>query len=262
MSDAPKPPPLGRIEWPTADEPVVALHADCLRVLARLPDDSVDACLTDPPYGIGFSSMQRKEKKDGFDRIYNDERPFVWFLWDLHRVMREGGALVCFCRWDVQEAFRQAIEWAGFQLISQLVWDRQVHGMGDLKGGPGNCHDVMWLASKGKFKLPYKRPTTVYSHQRVPGHLMVHPTEKPLSLMRELVRDYTEIGDLLFEPFGGSGATGIASAEEGRLCLMTELNETFVKEQRKRIVRLMGSERGEIPQLVSRRSPPPEEKLF
>lgn len=233
--------PMSKFEWPTEENPIYIHHGCCIKLMQRLPNECIDATICDPPYGIGFSSMQRTEKIEGFDKIENDERPYIWFLNDTARILKPGGVLVCFCRWDVQEAFRLAIGWAGLKVICQLVWDRGVHGMGDLTGAPGPQHDVMWLASKGKYLLPAKRPTTVYNHQRVDGKKMVHPTEKPVPLMRHLIRDYTEWGDLIWEPFGGSGSTGIAALHEGRRCVMSELNEGFVTIQRQRVAEFYGT---------------------
>lgn len=226
--------------WPTDDDPVTIVHGDCLTFLRKVPDDYIDAVVTDPPYGISFSSSYNT-REEKLPVIANDERPFVWWLYDAARVMKEGAPLVCFCRWDVQEAFRLAIGWAGLNVISQLVWNRGIHGMGDLTGAPGPQHDVMWLASKGKYKLPGGRPTTIYTHKRVDGDKQVHPTEKPVPLMEHLIKDYTRPGDLILEPFGGSGSTGVAAWNTGRKCIMTELSDTFVAVQRKRLEKLWGT---------------------
>lgn len=227
--------------WPTQDNPVEIVHGDCLKFMKKIDDCSVQAIITDPPYGMSFVSGQRVVEKKGFDGIANDERPFVWFLYDGARILAEGGVLICFCRWDVAEAFRLAIEWSGLRVIDQLIWDRVRHGMGDLKGAPAPQHDMMWLACKGKYTLPDKRPTTVYRHQRVDGDKMVHPTEKPVPLMEHLIKDYTRPGDLILEPFGGSGSTGVAAWQQGRRCIMTEISETFVAVQRKRLEKLRGT---------------------
>src|SRR5690348_10327186 len=85
----------------------------CLLVLPTLQDGIADAFIVDPPYGIDFQSHHR-QRDERVRKIANDARPFIWWLYDAYRITREGGALLCFCRWDVQEAFRQAIEWAGY----------------------------------------------------------------------------------------------------------------------------------------------------
>src|SRR5262245_9672471 len=123
----------------------VRLYAgDCLRVMAGLEPESVDAVVTDPPYGIAYESARRTRRQEWQRPVANDDKPCVWFLPATARVLKPGGCLVCFCRWDTAEAFRSAIEWAGLDVVAQLVWDRVVHGMGNLTGEPAPQHDLMW----------------------------------------------------------------------------------------------------------------------
>jgi DNA modification methylase len=206
-------------------------HADCLDVLRTLPDGVADAFVTDPPYGISYES-----KKLG--GIRNDDRPFIWWLRDAWRITRDGGALVCFCRWDVQEAFKFAIELAGFRIRSQVVWDREVHGMGDTAGAFAPRHDVVWFATKGRFRFPRGRPPSVLRAKTLRGAALTHPTEKPVPLLQQLVRAVTPPGGLVIDPFTGSGSTGHAVLLEGGRFFGTELDEVFVANARARLTRV------------------------
>jgi len=95
---------------PYYDAGGITIYADdALSVLRVLPANSVNAVITDPPYGIRYRTKRG-------ERIANDDRPFIWWLHDAYRLTRAGGALICFCRWDVQEAFRFAIGLAGYRL--------------------------------------------------------------------------------------------------------------------------------------------------
>ncbi len=213
---------------------VTLYQGDCLDVLPLLEPGSVDAVITDPPYGISFQSCHRR-KEDRFDEIANDGSPYVWFLPGALRAATDPAVMLCFCRWDTAEAFRQAMEWAGWSGMTQLVWDREVHGMGDLTGRPSPQHDTIWFAVNGKYKLPGKRPSSVYRHQRVSGGDLHHPNEKPLKLMRALIRDYTRPGDTVLEPFAGSGTTLVACALEGRRCIGVEIDPGHCDTIRRRI---------------------------
>lgn len=106
------------------------LHGDCLQALNQFPDKSIDAIITDPPYGIDYQSNRSTTRKD---KIAGDKAPFVWFLPQAFRLLREGGCALVFCRWDTAEAFSLAMKWAGFTIKSSIVWDRGHHGMGDLR---------------------------------------------------------------------------------------------------------------------------------
>jgi DNA modification methylase len=216
------------IEMPTDENPCVTLHGDAIDVMRRLPDEYVDAVITDPPYGISFQSGQRVVSKK-FDHIKNDDQPYIWWLRDAASLLKSGGCLLCFCRWDTAEAFRLAIRWAGLKVTAQLVWDRVVHGMGDLTGAPSPQHDLVWFAAKGRYQLPGRRPTTVYRAQRSGTNNLVHPNEKPVDLFRRLVRDYVPENGLVLDPFSGSGATLMACRMESRRCIAIDLDPSYAR---------------------------------
>ena len=220
------PPAAKRVRMPTPEHPLRLYNCECIPAMQQLPAESFDACITDPPYGIGFSSMQRTVNTEGFDKVLNDERPYVWWLNEAGRLLKEGGCLICFTRWDVAEAFRLAIGWAGLEVKAELVWDKDIHSMGDLQGAPGFAHEVAWFAAKGRYKFPKggKRPTSVLRHRRCEGKGMRHPTQKPESLMQDLILQYTARGSTILEPFGGSGVTGLTAYKQGRYCFLTELD--------------------------------------
>ena len=71
-----------------------------------MPDESVDAIVTDPPYGINYISQTGA-------KIKNDQAPFIWFLYDAFRVLRPGSSIICFTRWDVEQTFIDAMKLAG-----------------------------------------------------------------------------------------------------------------------------------------------------
>lgn len=210
-------------------------HGNSLSVLPNLDSESFDAVITDPPYGIAYQSAWRTDKAKRKPRIANDDAPFVWWLYDAYRITRNGGCLLCFSAWKTAEAFRLAIEWSGFRVGAQLVWDRVMHGMGDLKGRPSPRHDVVWMAVKGKYRLPGKRPSSVYRHTTINGEQLCHPNEKPLSLLKEMVRDYVPIGGSVIDPFCGSGTTVIASVSESCTCVGIESDAKYCEIAKNRL---------------------------
>lgn len=213
------------------------IHGDCLEVLKTLDAESVDALVTDPPYGIDYQSSRRIDKTKRKPKILNDQRPFIWWLYDAYRIVKQGGALLCFCRWDTQEAFKMAIEVAGFTIKSQVIWDRGVHGMGDLSSSFAPQHDVIWFATKGKFVFPDRRPKSVIRSQRISGNDLVHPNEKPLDLMIQLVKAVTPPAGVILDPFLGSGSTGLAAKSEGFQFIGIEKEAEYVKIAEARIQR-------------------------
>jgi DNA modification methylase len=177
-------------------------YGDCLDVLRKMKKESVDTVLADPPYGIKYRNTRG-------DTILNDDRPFIWWLHDAFRITRNGGALLCFCRWDVGEFFKSAIQLSGFVIRSQVIWDRQFHGMGDTKKSFAPQHDIIWFATKGNFVFPAGRPSSVFACRR-PTRIKFHPTEKPVDLMTQLLNSVAPRGGRVLDPFMGSGSSALA----------------------------------------------------
>jgi site-specific DNA-methyltransferase (adenine-specific) len=200
---------------------IVLKNANCLDELRKMEDDVVDAVVTDPPYGIAYKNRKGQGVK-------NDDRPYIWWLHDAYRITKDKGALVCFCRWDVQEAFRWAIELAGYRVRSQVIWDRGVAGMGDTKATFAPRHDVVWFATKGKFQFPNGRPKSVLPVQRLMKNL-IHPTQKPVALMEDLVLAVTPEGGVVLDRFMRTGTTGLACVKNGYASIgVEEEREHFI----------------------------------
>lgn len=109
-----------------------------------------------------------------------------------------------------------SIGWAGLRVKSQVIWDREAHGMGDLNGSFAPQHDVIWFASKDGFAFAGMRPKSVIRSMRLGGEELVHPNEKPVDLMEQLIEPLTSAGDLVCDPFLGSGSAGRAAVRLGR----------------------------------------------
>ena len=202
---------------------------DCVEVLPKM-FDTADAIVVDPPYGINYQSAWRTDKATWKPKVKNDTAPFTAFLPGAFAALRPVGCCFVFCRWDTAETFRAGLEAVGFSVKSQVVWDRVVHGMGDLCASFSPRHDLAWFATKGSgWRFPGKRPASVLRHQRVSGEALVHPNEKPLALMEEIVGAICPPGGVVLDPCMGSGTTGIATIRLGRRFLGCELDEAYFR---------------------------------
>ena len=135
----------------------------------------------------------------------------------------------------MQDEFLSAIEDAGFTVKSQIVWDKVIHGMGDLKGEFAPQHELMIYATKGRYEFQGCRPKTIYRTQRVKPDALVHPNEKPVNLLQAIIRDISSKGEVILDLFSGSGSTSIAANVEGRKYIAFELDENYVNIANKRI---------------------------
>jgi len=207
-------------------------NGDALTVLRRIESESVDFIITDPPYGIDYQSNWSQAKTP---KIANDKKPFIWWLYDAFRVLTDGGGLLCFSRWDVQQIFIDAMKIAGFAVKSVVVWDRVAHGMGDLKSAFAPRHDTCIFAVKGSYAFPNGRPQDVIRCQRIDGSRLAHPNEKPVELMRKLIDATTKPGDLILDPFAGSGSTLVAAIKSGRRYIGIEISQQHCETARRRV---------------------------
>lgn len=211
------------------------IHGDCLEQLKNLEDNSVDLVLADPPYGMDYQSAWRTDKTQWKPKIANDKMPFIWFLYEASKKLKEGGALISFCRFDSWVDFSRACELSGLQVKAEIVWDKMNHGTGDLKGCPGFRHEIAIFATKGRFTFHGKRPQTLYATPRVSPASLAHPNEKPVALMKWLIEHYCPPGGLVLDPFTGVSPVGIACKKLGRNFIGIELDKNYIEIAQARI---------------------------
>ena len=198
---------------------------DCLEILPTLADNSVDAVITDPPYGIKITSntkrigvakeLGRKATSDTWDDFVPDKRYFS----EIFRVSNN------------QIVFGANYFWEHFYSTQcYIIWDKR----GSMPDVPF-CHtEFMWTSFIDK---PSKRYVIINhgfirdSKDKRTGH----PTQKPTELMRRILCDFTNIGDTILDPFMGSGTTGVACVQTGRHFIGIEIEERYFEIAQKRI---------------------------
>lgn len=208
-------------------------HGNCLELLPTVAAGSIDMVITDPPYGMGFQSNRSKSGPRHKKIVADDSVDPRWIPLCVS-ALHENGGLVMFCDWKTSCEWRFHLEEAGLKVVSQVIWDRDHHGMGDLTGAFAPMHDVIWYATKGRRTWSNGRPKSVLRHRRPsPADDNGHPTCKPVALMEDLCR-YTGHGVVL-DPFMGSGTTGVACANTGRDFIGIELDDVYFDIAKKRI---------------------------
>lgn len=183
---------------------------DCREVLPSL--GTVDAVVTDPPYGIGYVT-ERRHVSEPPPPIEGDDEPALWCVPMLARVLCDGGALYLCTRIDVAPEWMAAVREAGLILKTPVVWDKGNHTAGDLEGDYGAQTEMVLFAHKGRHLLRRREPN-LWRHMRPPPG--AHPTPKPWQLMARAIRNSTDANNLVLDAFMGEGPTGVACARAGR----------------------------------------------
>lgn len=218
------------------------LHlGDCLEGLRGLPAASVEHVLTDPPYEAEAHTLGRRIKTVGgggnygmtgglalnFAPITEAEREAV--ADEMVRVARRW--IIVFCQVEAVAAWRDALEDAGATYKRACAWlksDAQPQLSGDR---PGMGYESIVCAHKlGRSRWNGGGKRGVYESARastIERRPALHMTEKPLPLMEQLVRDFTEDGDLVCDPYAGSGTTGVACVRLRRQFLGWERDAGF-----------------------------------
>jgi len=194
-------------------------------ILARLPNNSVDLIVTDPPYGIDFD--QNRCHAADLGTVANDTT--LKFLDEvvpeMDRVLNDDGHLYMFTRWDAYLDMAPPLA-DRFGLSTVVVWDKGPggHGMGDLTNWAPR-HEWAIHCRRDGAELN-GRPPNVIRHQgvRFTGEPKMHPTQKPRGLMEAIIRASSDPGDVVLDPFGGSYATPRAAQRTFRRSVACELD--------------------------------------
>jgi site-specific DNA-methyltransferase (adenine-specific) len=199
-----------------SDDFATIYHGDCREVLPSIPPASVTLVLTDPPYGMGYKPLRGADgSKRWTEGIEGDDEPF------------DPTHLLSFDRLALFGA-----NWYADRLPPSggwLVWDKTPKGA---KNGFAASHaELAWTNCCGsvrKFALQW-------GGEARNGEPHLHPTQKPVALMRWIVREFTAPGDLVLDPYMGSGPVAQACVEERRRYIGIELDERYCEIAAKRL---------------------------
>lgn len=212
------------------------IKKDCIEKMERLieEENTFDLIITDPPYGINYKTNYRKDKNHDFcSTIENDEDTEISrkALPLLYKLLKDGGAMYLFTQDSVLAETLNLVEESGFKLKNILVWDKGNWSAGDLKGAYGKRTEFIIYAVKGRHILNpignTKRHNNILKFSRVVGKKQVHQNQKPVDLLEFLIKKSSDEGDWVFDPFMGSGSTGVAASNIDRNFYGIELDEKY-----------------------------------
>lgn len=200
-------------------------------VLARLPDDSVNCLITDPPYGIDFENNMPNDvigEQHSGDLMGDDEAaPIERIAPEISRVLAPDGHCYVFTSWKIHGAFRDPLTDV-LDLNTVLVWDKKMNGLGNLETW-GPRHEWILHLCNGDPGLNGGRPPNVLrygggSTGAIQQSVQIHPTQKPRRLIEFIIKKSTDPGDVVFDPFGGAYTTARAAMRTFRRAVSCELD--------------------------------------
>lgn len=179
---------------------------DCLEVMPTI--GRLDSVVTDPPYGMAFRSNHRA-KKHGIIAMDESDLAMQWAVG-----LGAWHSKYIWMRWDNLATIPKP--------NSLVTWVKNNHSMGDLQHEHGRQTEVCAFYRGPEHFFPRGRPTDVIFAPRTGNEL--HPTQKPIGLMRAVV-EWTD--GIVFDPFMGSGTTLVACAKLGRHGIGIEIDPDY-----------------------------------
>ena len=140
--------------------------------------------------------------------------------------MKDNTEIYCFCSWHNIDYFKRDFE-KYFKLKNIIVWNKNNHGTGDLKGAYAPKHEFILFGHKGRTLLREKRIPDIIDCSKVLSKKLTHPTEKPQELLEIFIKQSSDEGSIIFDGFMGTGSCGIAAKKLNRKFVGIELDEKY-----------------------------------
>lgn len=240
-------------------------HGDALAIMPHLPADTFDLLVTDPPYAIRKTFLSRTH--GAMDRLAYQDYLDTWVPL-VHRVMKPGASIYVCGDWRSSGALEEVLS-RYFTLRNRITWEREKGRAA--RDNWKNASEDIWYCTKGsdfyfnaeavrlrrKVIAPYRSegkprdwvedqvpwrdtaPSNLLTDCTVPFWSMAentpHPTQKPEKLMAKLILASSKPGDLVLDPFAGSGTTGVVARKLGRRFCMIEQEMEFAAYGLKRL---------------------------
>ena len=213
-------------------EGISIFHGDCVEVVGSLP--LITLLLTDPPFFM--PATHYASRSDKWSRSWGDTSVLSgWWRGVLDSIMprlSHDASLITFCDGDSYPVFYPEL-YRRFSALLPLVWDKGRIGM----GAPWRrSHELLIHARFTESKWSGGGGLSDVLRVTPVGHTeRLHPVDKPVDLLRQLIEPTTEKGDLVFDPFMGGGSTLLAARDLSRRAVGVEIEEKYCEIAAKRL---------------------------
>jgi len=190
------------------------MHGDCLDILPQFAARSVDFILTDPPYIAGYRSRDNQT-------LRNDDNA-AWLapsFAELYRVLKNDACAISFYGWPKVDLFFAAWKNAGFRVAGHMIFRKRYASKTAFLQ---YRHEGAYLLVKGSPAFP-DNPLPDVMDWTYTGNRF-HPTQKSIHILKPLIEAFTKPGELVMDPFAGSGSTCVAAHRTGRDYIGIELD--------------------------------------
>ena len=198
------------------------IQGDCLQIMKTYPHNCIDLILTDPPYGDNVAYGWNNKI------IKNNENPLINCnaLIEMYRILKQNRSLYIFTNWKHYPFLTEfIIRYTKFNIRHLIVWKKHNFGLG---WAFRHQYELILVLEKGKPKYNLTDFSDVQTSSHINHNKLNHPHQKPLDLLKKIILHSSKEGDLILDPFAGSGSTCKACNELNRKWIGIELDERWI----------------------------------
>ena len=221
---------------------------DAAFVAKVVGDRKIRAIITDPPYGVAYVEGKRDfnklntetDKVIAGDQLQSDDQYALFTKTWLEAAkphLESYNAAHIFNADSMYPALREGMKVAGFYYSQGLIWVKNTSVLG--RKDYLLMHELIAYGWFGRHKMERPKAKSVLFHPK-PSASKLHPTQKPVGLLRKLIPNSTKIREYVYDPFLGSGSTAIACEHLGRHCIGIELDPSHAATAIARLEKLTG----------------------
>lgn len=222
-------------------------NGDCLHVLPKIEKNSIDFAITDIPYESTQSHITRRDAKDLNSNFGDWDKFFIEWIPLLYNVLKENSGLVLFLPAHRYETVMTACCGAGFDHVQPWFWHK-TNAVPVIRRGLQWAVENMAYFVKGKHSLRIRNKGKCHNLFRCPypSQDRIHPTQKPVKLLEQIVEYVSDPGQAIIDPFSGSATTGIAALSLERGYVGIEKEKEYFDKSVRRLKKIVNDDVFEI----------------
>jgi len=222
---------------------------DSLILMQDIPDESIDLIVTDPPFAIDFKAKRNNYNRtqtrvlEGYNEIPKEKYYDFTLGWlkEAYRILKKTGSMYVFSGWTNLKDILNAIDAVGFLTINHLIWKYQFGVFTKRKYVTSHYHILFLAKSRKKYKFNkvenYPEDVWIINREYWTGKIKT-PTKLPIQLVKKILLFSSDEGDIVFDPFLGSGTVAVVAKMLGRYFLGFEIVPEYCEFAKERVSRI------------------------
>ncbi len=225
---------------------------DALKLMKNIPDESIDLVVTDPPFAIDFQAKRTNYNRthdrvlEGYNEIPKEEYYYFTLKWidETRRIIKKTGSIYIFSGWTNLKDILNSVDEVGLNTINHLIWKYQFGVYTRRKYVTSHYHILFVVKDDKKYKFnkieDYPEDVWIINREYWTGKIKT-PTKLPVELVKRIICFSSDEGDIVFDPFLGSGTVAVVAKMLGRRYLGFEIVKDYYKFAKNRISKVQMS---------------------